>query len=287
MYIEPRCRLQFVAHYRCGIKMKQLYWLIFIIGVSAKAFAQDSAQVPVSFGKLFYRLDKNIDGSVTCNYGLNYALAGVLTYGLVKGGVDWKWFRYSNEHNWISNTGFVSVAAGGLVPLSVPLGVYLFGRFRKDTDLQITGLALGQAALLGLGISSGIKVFTGRVPPENDTTRNDYSEDFRFGFFRGGAFEGWPSSHATVAFAMAAAFNELYPRNFVIKAGTLTYAGLIALGVSTNIHWLSDSVAGGLIGFCIGTTVGRSYRNLMCGTPGKQPYQIEFAPNGARLSLRL
>jgi membrane-associated phospholipid phosphatase len=242
-------------------------------------------QVP--FTRVLYKIDKNIVGSFKYNYGLNYLMAIAGTYGIVKIGADWQWYNLSNDHKWISNTGFVSVGTGGLVPLFVPLGIYLYGRSGHNSELQITGLALGQAAILGLAITSSIKVFTGRVPPDFPENTKDYSGDFRFGILRGGAFDGWPSSHTAVAFAMATTLIELYPDNTAIKIGSLAYASIIGLGVSTNIHWFSDAFAGALIGYAIGKTVGTSYRNLMNNSSGKtQAYNFYITPTGAALNYR-
>ena len=44
-----------------------------------------------------------------------------------------------------------------------------------------------------------------------------------------------------------------------LKAIGLVYAIYICIGVSTTIHWLSDAVAGGLIGIAIGLTVGKCF----------------------------
>jgi len=41
-----------------------------------------------------------------------------------------------------------------------------------------------------------------------------------------------------------------------------TYASLIGLGMSISGHWASDVFAGALIGYAIGTTVGKSFRAL-------------------------
>lgn len=258
--------------------------ILFPISCNAQDSLNNSKLVP--FTKVFYRLDKDFVGSFTINCGINYLLAGVSTYGIVKSGFDWKWYNISNDNKWIGNAGFVSVAAGGFVPLVVPLGLYLYGRSDKNNDLQITGLALGQAALLGLAISSGLKVFTGRVPPDNLENKRDYSGNFRFGFLRGGAYDGWPSSHTTLAFAMSTTLIELYPDNIAIKIGSLTYASLIGLGVSTNIHWFSDAVAGAFIGYAIGKTVGTTFRSLMNNPQKEQAYNFYIVPSGAVFTYR-
>lgn len=109
---------------------------------------------------------------------------------------------------------------------------------------------------------------------------NDYSGDFRFGLLRGGIYEGWPSSHTATAFAMATTLMELYPENTTIKYCGWVYASLIGLGVSTNIHWFSDAVAGALIGYAIGTVVGNDFRNLLNHTDTDKPYGFYITPTG-------
>lgn len=266
--------------------MRRIGLLFLICSLSIKGFTQDSINknIQVPFYKVFYKADKNFLGSFTVNYGLNYALAGACTYGIVKSGIDWNWYHFSNENNWISNAGFVSVSGGGLVPLVLPLGLYLYGRTNDNPGLQVTGLELGQAAILGLAISSGIKVFTGRMPPDFPEKTKDYSGDFRFGFLRGGAFEGWPSSHTTIAFAMATILSELYPDNTTLKICSFAYASLIGLGVSTNIHWFSDAVAGAFIGYAIGKSVGSSFNDLLNKSNKKHAYKLYVTPQGLSLT---
>ena len=72
-------------------------------------------------------------------------------------------------------------------------------------------------------------------------------------------FWGWPSSHTTVAFAMALALWELYPENRLIRYGAILYAFYVGIGVSITIHWFSEFVAGAIIGSVIGVVVGKSF----------------------------
>jgi membrane-associated phospholipid phosphatase len=243
---------------------------------SAQIVKSDSSLIPVT--RVFYGMDRNALGSFEYNCGLNYIIAGAGTYGIVKSGFDWRWYRNAQDHSWISNAGFVAVGIGPLASVAVPLGLYLYGRSNEDVQLQITGLAMGQAAILGAAISSGLKAFTGRVAPDEHTNRSDYSRDFRFGFLRGGVYEGWPSSHTMTAFAMAMTLVKLYPDNSTIRIGALTYASLIGLGVSTNIHWFSDAVAGALIGYAIGEAVGEGYGRLLNRTSGGRSYGFYVTP---------
>ena len=159
---------------------------------------------------------------------------------------------------------FPAVILGMLVPVFLPLGIIVVGYMRKNFSLVNTALALWQSALLGLGISSAYKVFTGRMGPHmmnfyNNSVVGDISHNFRFGIMRGGAFQGWPSSHTSVAFAVALTLVTMYPKNKWLKYGAIVYALYIGIGVSTNIHWFSDFVAGAILGSIIGIVVGKSF----------------------------
>ena len=212
----------------------------------------------VSLSKIFYKIFSHIWLSVKYNYGLNYLAAAALTYVIVKSGTDWMWYSFSHAHIWIFYSGFISVIFGQFLPIIIPLWLY----FSKDRLKKITGLALGQAAILGFTISTFIKLFTGRLPPEFFIGSLNNSAGFQFGFYRGGWFNGWPSSHATVAFAMAITLTGLYPNNKAVKIGAWIFALGIGLGVSLNIHWLSDAVAGALIGYAIGKAVSGGFRKM-------------------------
>jgi membrane-associated phospholipid phosphatase len=273
---------------KLNIRMPYIILLGFIVLLPKNSFAQDSvkdtALIPIT--TVFYGMGRHMAGSFTYNYGLNYIVGIGATYGLVESGADWRWYKNAKDHPWIPNTGRISVIVGPLVSVAVPLGLYLYGRSERDVDLQITGLALGQAAIDAAVITSVLKAFTGRPGPQHNLGTNDYSDEFRFGFLRGGIFQGWPSSHTAAAFAMATTLIGLYPDNTAIKIGGLAYATFIGVGVSTNIHWLSDVVAGGLIGYAIGTIVGNDYRNLLNHTQEEQPYGLYITPTGITFTYR-
>ena len=88
----------------------------------------------------------------------------------------------------------------------------------------------------------------------------DLSHVFHFGFLRGGVFWGWPSSHTTIAFAVAGTIYKLFPEQRLLAIMCFTYALYIGAGVSITIHWFSDFAAGAIIGTIIGMVVGTSYR---------------------------
>jgi membrane-associated phospholipid phosphatase len=137
---------------------------------------------------------------------------------------------------------------------------------RKSVKILNISYALGQAALLGLIISDFYKALTGRIPPPEIFGQNstgalvDISHGFQFGFLRGGVFWGWPSSHTTIAFAMALTLIMLFPKNKLVRYLVLIYAFYVGISVSVSIHWFSEFVAGAIIGTVIGIVVGKSFR---------------------------
>lgn len=190
-----------------------------------------------------------------------HLLAIILTYIFVTSGFDWFYFQ-STRDEWFKLVGFSAGFLGFLVPIMMPISFYLFGKVQNSVILKNVAAALGQAAIIGWLISSSYKAFTGRLHPELVTSIStvDISRDFNFGFFNEGIFWGWPSSHTTVAFAMAITLIVLYPRQKKIILPAAGYALYIGFGAAGNFHWFSDVVAGAIIGTIVGLVVANSYR---------------------------
>jgi membrane-associated phospholipid phosphatase len=189
-------------------------------------------------------------------------LAVALTYIIVVSGFDWWWFTHTRApllQSWL----FPAAIVGGIVPILLPIILFFVGRVQKNAKTVRTAFAVAEAGIIGLLISTFYKIFTGRIPPPfNSQNLVDISRQFEFGILRNGAFWGWPSTHTTVAFAVAVALFILYRSNWYIKYSALLVAFYIGIGVSTNIHWFSEFVAGAIIGSVIGIIVGKSFQNM-------------------------
>jgi membrane-associated phospholipid phosphatase len=140
----------------------------------------------------------------------------------------------------------------------LPLFLLALGAETKSAKISLAGFAVGQAELIGALVVAAYKALTGRAHPSH-VMGPDISRTFRFGFLRGGVFWGWPSSHTTVAFAMAFAIWTLFPKQRALGWVAIAYAIYVGIGVSMTIHWLSDFVAGAIIGTLIGTVVGKNF----------------------------
>jgi len=215
-----------------------------------------------SIRALFHGFPANTANSFWKFNSILHIIAIAITYLIVTTGMDWKYYRSSMDHIYLQPIFFPAVLLGGLFPIAVPVFAYFYGKKKNNERTINTSYAIAQAAIIGLIVSSLYKAFTGRIPPEmfNDMPSSTIKNGFQFGFMRGGIFNGWPSGHTTTAFAMSVCLIILYPENRRIRYLALAYALYIGLGISTNIHWFSDFVAGTFVGIAIGLTVGKNFR---------------------------
>jgi hypothetical protein len=91
------------------------------------------------------------------------------------------------------------------------------------------------------------------------------SSEFLFGFMRGGIHFGWPSGHLCTNTAVISSLICFYNKSTPIKIAGSIYLGYLFYGViahdNNTMHWFSDAVAGLLMGYAIGSTIGRNFRD--------------------------
>jgi membrane-associated phospholipid phosphatase len=205
----------------------------------------------------FSTLPRNVIACFTGRLIIWHLAAIILTFIIVQTGFDWRYFVFTRNPV-LTPWAFTAAPIGGLVPVFLPLALFFVGIALRHPAAIHTGWAVAQAELIGSAISSSYKAFTGRVhPPFVEAT--DLSHDFRFGFLRGGVFWGWPSSHTTIAFAMAVTVFILRPKQRWLGIMAIGYALYVGIGVSMTIHWFSDFVAGTILGTLIGVVVGKRF----------------------------
>jgi membrane-associated phospholipid phosphatase len=268
-----------------------LLLLTFNAGVGADAPADDGEPagiVPLSL--MFHEIGWNTLHSLTHNYGLNYAVAALGTYGLIESGIDWKWNRMTYNNKALVYSGYPAMAIGIAVPFLAPITIYAAGINRGDTKLQTLGLALEQTALVTTVIHGAMKAVTGRRSPgltNHDPQQTDFSNDFAFGFFERGVINGWPSGHTSNAVAAAAVIAEMYPDNTALKIASYGYAACIGIGMSLCGHWMSDVLSGALLGFATGKTIGKSFskRYQDGASPRVEAYSWYVTPDSIGIIL--
>ncbi len=215
-------------------------------------------------------LPRNLIGCFTGRRIVWHLIAILLTVILVMSDFDWRYFLATRNpalRSWM----WPAVVIGMFLPIYLPLILLATGFIARNTKVILTGWAVGQAEIIGALIVIAYKAFTGRAHPAHNVGV-DISHVFHFGFLRGGVFWGWPSSHTTIAFAMAVTVFTLHPKQRWLGYAAILYAFYIGIGVSMTIHWFSDFAAGAIIGSVIGTVVGKSFgENVQHSTFNVQP----------------
>jgi hypothetical protein len=208
----------------------------------------------------FLTLPRNVIDCFKGRMLIWHLVAILLTFVLVTSGFDWRYFVWTRDpilRSWM----IPAVHIGGLVPIMLPLLLLGIGGLAGSVPTRLAGWAVGQAELIGGLIAAGCKAITGRAHPSH-VLGVDLSHLFRFGLLRGGVFWGWPSSHTTIAFAMAVTIFTLFPKQRWLGYVALTYALYVGVGVSMTIPWLSDFAAGAILGTVVGIVVGKSFLPL-------------------------
>jgi membrane-associated phospholipid phosphatase len=159
-------------------------------------------------------------------------------------------------------------------------GTYLVGVVFKEPEVRATGVD----AMVTMGISQllltlPLKVAVGRTRPYLDKGAGDFHP------FGGG--ESFPSGHATQAFALASVVAEHADQPWVTGV-SYGLAGLVGLArMEQRKHFLSDVVAGGLIGTFVGKTVVSYNQSLRVSARSRVAFSFSpvLQPGGYGLTL--
>ena len=218
---------------------------------------------------LSWHLDQHLTEIYSGRNSLAPVGAAWTTWLLIESGVD------ADVQAWAAGHGeTLSIAAsapaligGFVVPVAVPIWM-----MRSDASrTRDGGMAAAQAILLSFAATNLLKAVTGRLAPDADIPRDPKvppgvdrrSRHFRFGFLRGGVFHGWPSGHTMTNMALAASLSSYYGDSGLVRYCGYGWAAYVmaaaTIGDQGGVHWLSDVVAGGLMGWAIGRAVGEGF----------------------------
>lgn len=190
-----------------------------------------------------------------------HVLAWIITYCLVVSGLDWQ-YRVITRGDIASILGLAAGSIGFFEPVLLPLILFFYAKVKHQKKLQDTSLRVFQVVIIAVIVIATYKALTGRDHP--GIQRNffntvievvDNSYNFNFGFWRQSIFYGWPSSHTGVAFASSVFLALQFKNKKWVGFVACFYAVFIGLGASVSFHWLSDVIAGAIIGSLIGYTV--------------------------------
>lgn len=192
-------------------------------------------------------------------------LVSLVTYLFIETGIDWRAAVYYNHNELFVYLASPFVILGMFIPIVI-IGYYIYQwRSTREEKYQIQFKRSLYYFMFTYVLMTLLKVFTNRVDmePFEPIGSIDTSGEFRFGFMKSNSWwesfsEGWPSGHTMIAVGMAIAIHPLIKSRFW-KTVNIVYPILVAWSVSTAFHWLSDVIAGGVIGIIAGTYYSRKY----------------------------
>jgi membrane-associated phospholipid phosphatase len=179
-------------------------------------------------------------------YGATLAGGAVLASAALDKPVD----RYVSKHadtrlarswnNFGKNMPIALVATSGV---AIAMG---------DSRMQNMGIISMQAVAASLGVSAVGKYVVGRARP--DENRGSWT---RVGDGESRANSAFPSGHSAVAFAAVTPFAQEYDAPWLYGVAAVSSMGRVA----GRKHWVSDTVAGGIIGYATGTLLWKGQRD--------------------------
>lgn len=192
-------------------------------------------------------------------------LVSLVTYLFIETGIDWRAAVYYNHNELFVYLASPFVILGMFIPIVI-IGYYIYQwRSTREEKYQIQFKRSLYSFMFTYVLMTLLKVFTNRVDmePFEPIGSIDTSGEFRFGFMNSNSWwesfsEGWPSGHTMIAVGMAIAIHPLIKSRFW-KTVNIVYPILVAWSVSTAFHWLSDVIAGGVIGIIAGTYYAKKY----------------------------
>lgn len=152
-------------------------------------------------------------------------------------------------------------------------GTFAMGVLNKDKALRGTSYDMAEGVVLSTMSAYVFKTIAGRERPNETASRS------RFG--HGG--DGFPSGHTAAAFAAAQVFADEMPRDeWGWRVLAYGLAGATAyLRLDSNVHWLSDTVAGAALGMA----TGRFVSNRGDSSHSRVTYFVAPLDHGALLTF--
>jgi membrane-associated phospholipid phosphatase len=159
------------------------------------------------------------------------------------------------------------------VVFGIPGAILAAGLISGNPHLQRSGGRV-LASVVAAGLTTGaIKVIAGRMRP--DTTIDQYV------FRPFSHHDAFPSGHATMAFALATSLSHEIHRPWATAALYAGATGTAWSRLNDHKHWLSDVLAGAVVGITAGNVFEGRWRIFGLGPP-----RFLVDPHGARLEWR-
>lgn len=140
----------------------------------------------------------------------------------------------------------------GAIPVAIPAAIIGVGLLAHNPSLTRSGARVGGSLIVGSVIAEALKEILGRARPYQGPSQTGFKP-----------FSGWasmPSGHTMAAFALATSLSDEIHRGWATAGLYTLAAGTGASRIVLDAHWVSDVVAGALIGTASAKLVNGKWR---------------------------
>ncbi|MBK5104312.1 MAG: YjbH domain-containing protein, partial [Burkholderiales bacterium] len=245
--------------------------LALLSDVDTKADERSLADVLLPEPGTFGRIKRDFVGAGRTAADIDWLRMGVFGTGLVlaSSAFDKRADQFTKDHaesSWVKGINDV----GNAVPWLALAGAGVAALDGSDPRRSRTGYAALEAGGTALLVATGLKYAFGRARPEEGLGNHEFKP-----FSAESGYDSLPSGHTIMAWAVATPFAEEYDAPWLYGVAAIT--NLARIG--SRQHWLSDTVAGSVLGYAIGKVFWESSRAPEKGAP-----RVFIHPAGVNLA---
>ncbi len=217
------------------------------------------------------RVASDFAGAARTAANTDWLRMGVFGTGLVLGStlLDKRADQFARDHGanrWVkAGNNF-----GDALPWLALAGAGVAALDGSDPTRSRTGYAALEAGGTALLAVTGLKYAFGRARPENELGNHAFKP-----FSITAGYDSFPSGHTIIAWAVATPFAQEYDAPWLYGLAAVTNLAR----VGSRQHWVSDTVAGSLLGYTIGKVFWESSR-----APSKGAPRVLIHPAGVNLA---
>jgi len=239
--------------------------------VDTRAAEKGLTDVLVPDMRALRRVGGDLSNAARTAADTNWVHMGVFGSGLVLAStaLDRRADRFATDH---AQSSFVKrgISFGNALPWLAIAGAGAAALDSSDPVRSRTGYAALEAGGTALLAAEGLKYVVGRARPKKDAGTNAFKP-----FSNTADYDSFPSGHTIISWAVATPFAHEYNAPWLYGLATATNLAR----VGSRKHWVSDTVAGSVLGYTIGSVFWQSSRSPKKGEP-----RVMIHPKGVNVA---
>ncbi len=246
--------------------------LAFLDDVDTKAAAPRLADLLQPATRPLRRVANDFAGAARTAAQTDWLRAGAIGTGLVLASsvLDKRADKFAQDHGanrWLKG---VNKIGNNVLPWLAIAGAGAAALDGSDPRRSRTGYAALEAGGTALLAVTGLKYAFGRARPGNELGNHAFKP-----FSMTAGYDSLPSGHTIITWAVATPFAQEYDAPWLYGLAAVTNLAR----VGSRNHWVSDTIAGSVLGYAIGKVFWESSR-----TPQKGAPRVLIHPSGVDLA---